>query len=86
MLVMTYTDARANFATLLNKVKSDGAAIIKRADGSRFRVTVDEQSDASPFDGIRSLPTCQKAKFSTSFTNHASVRNRAPLTPAPTCP
>ena len=60
MLVMTYTDARANFATLLNKVKAEGAAIIKRADGSRFRVTVEEPGDASPFDGIRSFANLPK--------------------------
>ncbi len=52
MLVMTYSDARRNFSSLLNKVKVDGAAIVKRADGSRFKITVDEDEKKSPFDGI----------------------------------
>ena len=53
MLVMTYSDARANFSALLNRVKAEGAAIVKRADGSAFRITVEEPKGTSPFDGIR---------------------------------
>lgn len=53
MLVMTYTDARANLATLLNRVKSDGAAIIKRADGDTFRITVEEPKAKSPFADVK---------------------------------
>ena len=55
MLVMTYSDARANLSALLNQVKKDGAAIIKRADGSTFRITVEKPEDKSPFEGIRSF-------------------------------
>ena len=43
MLVMTYSDARANFSSLLNRVKTEGAAIIRRADGSSFRITVENE-------------------------------------------
>ena len=46
MLVMTYSDARANLSALLNQVKKDGVAIIKRADGSTFRITVEESASA----------------------------------------
>lgn len=53
MLVMTYSDARKNFSSLLNHVKTDGAAIVTRADGSAFRITVEEPSKKSPFDGIK---------------------------------
>ena len=53
MLVMTYSDARANFSDLLNRVKVDGSAIVRRADGSEFRITVEEPAHKSPFDGIR---------------------------------
>ena len=53
MLVMTYSDARANLSEFLNRVKKDGAGIIKRADGSIFRVTVEEPDKKSPFDGIK---------------------------------
>ena len=60
MLVMTYSDARANFSTLLNRVKAEGAAIVKRADGSAFRITVEEPKETSPFDGIRSVANLSK--------------------------
>ena len=53
MLVMTYTDARRNFSNLLNRVKIDGVAIIKRADGSRFRITVEDQVQKSLSDEIK---------------------------------
>ena len=55
MLVMTYSDARANLSDLLNHVKTDGAAIIRRADGSAFRITVEEPEQKSPFDGVKPL-------------------------------
>ena len=55
MLVMTYSDARKNFSSLLNRVKVDGAAIVKRADGSGFRITVEAPEPKSPFDGIKSF-------------------------------
>ena len=63
MLVMTYTDARANLATLLNKVKTDGAAIIKRADGDTFRITMEKPETKSPFDGIRSFAKLSKSEI-----------------------
>ncbi|MBR7064395.1 MAG: prevent-host-death protein [Treponema sp.] len=53
MLVMTYSDARKNFSSLLNRVKTEGEAIVKRADGSRFRITVEKDEAKSPFDGIK---------------------------------
>lgn len=53
MLVMTYSEARKNFSNLLNRVKIDGAAIVRRADGSKFRITVEESEKKSPFDGIK---------------------------------
>lgn len=60
MLVMTYSDARANFSDLLNRVKVEGAAIVRRADGSEFRITVEEPAQKSPFDGIRSFANLSK--------------------------
>lgn len=53
MLIMTYSDARKNFSSLLNRVKVEGAALIKRADGSKFRITVEEPGQNSPFEGIK---------------------------------
>ena len=50
---MTYSEARKNFSNLLNRVKIDGAAIVRRADGSKFRITVEEAEKKSPFDGIK---------------------------------
>jgi len=54
MLVMTYSEARQNFATVLDKSKTDGAVLVKRSDGSMFRITP-EKSNTSPFQGIKTL-------------------------------
>ena len=55
MLVMTYSDARAHFSDLLNRVKEEGAAIVRRADGSSFRIIVEEDSLCSPFEQIQPI-------------------------------
>ena len=54
MLVMTYSDARQNFASVLDKSEADGAVLVKRADGSLFRISP-EQKGQSPFEGIKTL-------------------------------
>jgi hypothetical protein len=54
MLVVTYSEARQNFASVLDKSKNDGAVLVKRADGSVFRISP-EVSDSSPFAGIKTL-------------------------------
>ena len=54
MLVVTYSEARQNFASILNKSKNDGAVLVKRADGSVFRISP-EVSESSPFAGIKKL-------------------------------
>lgn len=54
MLVVTYSEARQNFASILDKSKNDGAVLIKRADGSVFRISP-EVSESSPFAGIKTL-------------------------------
>lgn len=51
---MTYSEARQNLSTLLDKSKKDGSVLIRRADGSQFKV-VPEQSDKSPFEGVKTL-------------------------------
>lgn len=51
MLVVTYSEARRTFASVLDRAQEDGAVIIRRADGSQFRV-VPEEVHESPFDGI----------------------------------
>ena len=43
MLVVTYSEARQNFSSILDKSKNDGAVLVKRAD------------DSSPFAGIKTL-------------------------------
>ena len=43
--------------------KRDGAAIIKRADGSTFRITVEEHTSKSPFDGIKSFANLPKKEI-----------------------
>ena len=59
MLVMTYSDARQNFASVLDKSESDGAVLVKRADGSLFRISP-EQKGQSPFEGIKTLFNLQQ--------------------------
>ncbi|MBR1638127.1 MAG: prevent-host-death protein [Treponema sp.] len=54
MLVMTYSDARQNFASVLDKSEADGAVLVKRADGSLFRISP-EAKRKSPFEGIKTL-------------------------------
>lgn len=54
MLVVTYSEARQNFASILDKSKNDGAVLVKRADGSVFRISP-EVSESSPFAGIKAL-------------------------------
>lgn len=38
MLVMTYSQARQNFSAFLDSAKENGMAIVKRNDGSKFKV------------------------------------------------
>lgn len=49
MYVVTYSDARKTFASLLDRAKAEGAVLIKRADGSLFRLAPEEVRE-SPFD------------------------------------
>jgi antitoxin (DNA-binding transcriptional repressor) of toxin-antitoxin stability system len=52
MLVTTYSDARKNFASILDRAGRDGAVLVKRADGSVYRI-VPEKQGKSPFDGVK---------------------------------
>ena len=54
MLVVTYSEARQNFASILDKAKDDGAVLVKRADGSVFRITPEVQEE-SPFENAKNL-------------------------------
>ena len=54
MLVVTYSDARQNFASILDKAKTEGAVLVKRADGSVFRITP-ENEEESPFVNVKNL-------------------------------
>jgi len=49
MLVVTYSDARKTLASILDRAKREGAVIIKRADGSTFKI-VPEVQEGSPLD------------------------------------
>ncbi len=51
MLVVTYSEARKTLASILDRVQEEGGVIIKRADGSLFRL-VPERNAISPFEGI----------------------------------
>jgi PHD/YefM family antitoxin component YafN of YafNO toxin-antitoxin module len=40
MRVYTFSEARQNFASLLEKAEKEGVVLIKRKDGSLFRVDI----------------------------------------------
>ncbi|MFN8497259.1 MAG: type II toxin-antitoxin system Phd/YefM family antitoxin [Anaerolineae bacterium] len=49
MKVYTYSEARQNFAAVLEEARRHGAARIRRRDGTTFLITLD-QPDRSPLD------------------------------------
>ena len=56
MLVMTFSETRKNFSSFLERAKIDGEAIIKRSNGTAFRVTpIVEESEVSPFECIKPI-------------------------------
>lgn len=63
MLVMTYSEARKNFATVLDTSKIEGNVIIRRADGSEFNITP-RKKVASPFYGVKQVVHIKKSAFS----------------------
>lgn len=56
MLVMTYSDARKNFASILDRCRVEGAVLIKRIDGSLFRISP-EPVAGSPFANVKPVAT-----------------------------
>jgi hypothetical protein len=73
MLVTTYSDARANFASILDRAKKDGAVLIKRADGSLFRLQ-SEKSSSSPFDGIRAVAKVEAGSVQAALDDLRAAR------------
>jgi hypothetical protein len=53
--VYTFSQARQRLATLLEEARRDGAAMIRRRDGTTFRVTP-EPISRSPLD-VEGVPT-----------------------------
>ena len=51
----TFSEARQNFATLLDQAQRDGAVRIQRRDGTSF-VLVPEQATTSPLDVAGIIP------------------------------
>lgn len=49
MITYTFSKAERNFATILNKAKEDGEVLIKRKDGTLFKIQSVEKN-MSPFD------------------------------------
>jgi hypothetical protein len=51
----TFSEARGNFATVLEEAKRDGAVEIRRRDGSVFRIMATRNPKSSPLDvkGVR---------------------------------
>ena len=46
----TYSEARGNFATVLDEAERDGAVEVRRRDGSVFRILPLRKSKSSPLD------------------------------------
>jgi antitoxin Phd len=46
----TYSEARENFASVLEEAERDGAVEIRRRDGAVFRILPARKSKASPLD------------------------------------
>jgi prevent-host-death family protein len=46
----SYSEARGNFATVLDEAERDGAVEIRRRDGAVFRILPLRKSKASPLD------------------------------------
>lgn len=49
MIIYSYSQARQNFSSLLNKAKEEGEVLIKRKDGSTF-ILKPISSQLSPLD------------------------------------
>ena len=50
MKAYTYSEARENFATVLEEAERDGAVEIRRRDGAVFRLSSAPNPKASPLD------------------------------------
>lgn len=50
MKAYTYSEARENFATVLEEAERDGAVEIRRRDGAVFRILPARRPKASPLD------------------------------------
>ena len=50
MKAYTYSEARENFASVLEEAERDGAVEIRRRDGAIFRILPARKSKASPLD------------------------------------
>jgi antitoxin (DNA-binding transcriptional repressor) of toxin-antitoxin stability system len=46
----TYSEARGNFATVLDEAERDGAVEIRRRDGAVFRILPERSSNESPLN------------------------------------
>ena len=49
MIIYTYSEARQNFSSVLEKAKSEGKVLIKRRDGSSFILSPVSENE-SPFN------------------------------------
>jgi antitoxin (DNA-binding transcriptional repressor) of toxin-antitoxin stability system len=50
MKAYTYSEARENFASVLEEAERDGAVEIRRRDGAIFRISPARRSKSSPLD------------------------------------
>jgi len=61
MTIYTFSQARQNFATVLNQALKEGKVLIKRKDGSSFVIKPIKKTKAPlDVDGIDSEPTIEE--------------------------
>lgn len=72
----TYSEARQNFAAVLEEAKQRGAVQIRRRDGTTF-VIRPQRAETSPLDVKGSTRTLPSRSFLTSFAKAGATRNRA---------
>ena len=59
---MTYSNARQNFSSVLDRAKKDGAVLITRTDGSAFKI-IPEQNNESPFAHVQTNIHLEKGEL-----------------------
>lgn len=75
MTIFTYSEARQNFVTVLEVAQKEGVVIIKRRDGSRFRLTPDTLSRSESPLNVKGVKTKVRTNDIISAVRESRQRN-----------